>query len=254
MICFLLSPSRLPILLTGLCLATNLFGCSSAFVIAPNSLPPGTAAASLSLTFDYRVGPGDVLRVNVAGHPDLSSAPHKQNVRGSPIDGSGAIQLPYIGVVKVTGMTVFEVKAEVEKQLLEFLKRPAVDVAVVEFGSQRIFILGEVKNPGMFILDRPMTALQALSLTGGFTSDANRKQIALFQGPVSVNNMKTLNAITLAGAANELLHPNDLIFVGQRHWAGASQMARDLVPILQLISLPVGTARDVALFQDLRRR
>jgi polysaccharide export outer membrane protein len=252
MIRFLLPLPKPAIALAGLCLGASLFGCGSAPVIAPDPLPAGSAAASLNLTFKYRVGPGDVLRVNVAGHPDLSSSPYKLNILGSPVDGSGAIQLPYVGVVPVTGMTVFEIKIEVEKRLLKYLKRPSADVAVVEFGSQRIFVLGEVQNPGMFVLDRPITALQALSLTGGFTADANREQIALFQGPVAVDNMKSFNAITLAGSANAILRPNDLIFVGQRAWAEESQMARDLVPILQLISLPVGTARDVALFQDIR--
>jgi len=240
--------------MAGTCLFIGLFGCGSAPEVAPDPLPTGDPALSLSLTFDYRVGPGDVLRVNVAGHLDLSSALYKQGILGSPVDGSGAIQLPWIGVVPVRGMTVFEIKAEVEKRFLKYLKRPAVDVAVVEFGSQRVFVLGEVKNPGMFILDRPMTPLQALALTGGFTADANRGQIALFQGSVSIDNMKTFNAVTLAGSANELLRPNDLIFVGQRAWAKESQMARDLVPILQLVSLPIGTARDVALFQDIRNR
>ncbi len=212
------------------------------------------AAAAAALIFDYRVGPGDVLRVNVAGHPTLSSAPSKQNVPGSPVDGTGSIQLPYDIVVHVSGMTVFEVKKAVEERLLQYLKRPAVDVAVVEYGSQRVFVLGEVKNPGMFILDRPMTALQALALTGGFGPDANREQVALFHGQVAEENLVFFNAINLSGAANDFLRPNDVLFVGQRHWAGISQAARDLVPILQLVSLPVGTARDVALFQDLRNR
>ena len=221
----------------------------------PELAPPSMAApVATSLTFDYKVGPGDVLRVNVAGHPDLSSTPFRQNILGSPVDGSGCVQLPYLGEVSVIGMTVFEVKSVVEERLLKYLKRPAVDVAVVEYGSQRIFILGEVQKPGMFMLDRPMTALQALGLSGGFTSSANREQIALFQGAVAVDQMKTLNAITLEGSVGELMRPNDVIFVSQRDWTEASQMARDLVPILQLISLPVGTARDVALFQDLRNR
>jgi polysaccharide export outer membrane protein len=231
-------------------LSLVLIACSTP-ELAPSQV---SGPITTSLTFDYKVGPGDVLRVNVAGHPDLSSTPFRQNILGSPVDGSGCIQLPYLGEVTVSGMTVFGVKSVVEERLLKYLKRPAVDVAVVEYGSQRIFILGEVQKPGMFVLDRPMTALQALSLTGGFTADANREQIALFQGAVAVDQMQTLNAITLEGSVGELMRPNDVIFVSQRDWAEASQMARDLVPILQLISLPIGTARDVALFQDLRNR
>jgi polysaccharide export outer membrane protein len=151
-------------------------------------------------------------------------------------------------------MTVFEIKEKVEQKLKRYLKRPAADIAVVEFGSKRVFVLGEVQNPGMFILDRPMTALQALSLTGGFTGDADRKQIALFSGPIALDNLKAFDATTLEGAGANFLKSNDLIFVRQRGAASWAQWARDLVPVLQLVSLPVGTARDVALFQDIRDR
>ncbi len=233
----------------GVCLL--MAACSTPELAAPATSP---ANAISSLNFDYRVGPGDVLRVNVAGHPDLSSAPYKQSIPGSPVDGRGTIQLPYIGAISVSGMTVFEIKEKVEQKLKRYLKRPAADIAVVEFGSKRVFVLGEVQNPGMFILDRPMTALQALSLTGGFTGDADRKQIALFSGPIALDNLKAFDATTLEGAAANFLKSNDLIFVRQRGAAGWAQWARDLVPVLQLVSLPVGTARDVALFQDIRDR
>ncbi len=232
--------------------ATISFGCSSEAIEA--NATPATLPAVQNLSFDYLVGPGDVLRVNVAGHPDLSSAPYKQNMIGSPVDGRGEIQLPYVGSVVVAGKTVFEIKGVVEAKLQKYLKRPAADIAVIEFNSHRIYVLGEVRQPGMFTLDRPLTALQALSLTGGFTDDANREQIALVRGKVDPNNIVVFDAEHLSAGGDFALAAGDMVFVGRHQWAGVGAVARDLVPILQLISVPVGTARDVALFQDIRDR
>ena len=233
-------------------LVSGLTSCAGETIEAnatPATLPPAQA-----LTFDYLVGAGDVLRVNIAGHPDLSSAPYKQNILGSPVDGRGIIQLPYIGEVEVGGKSVFEIKKEVEAKLRKYLKRPLADVAVIEFNSHRIYILGEVRLPGMISLDRPMTALQVLSLAGGFTDDANRKQIALVRGPVGADNIVLFDVETLNAGGDFALASGDMIFIGRHRWAGVGAVARDLVPILQLISVPVGTARDVALFQDIRDR
>ncbi|MDP6964148.1 MAG: polysaccharide biosynthesis/export family protein [Planctomycetota bacterium] len=228
------------------------FSCASEAI--ESNATPATLPPAQSLSFDYIVGPGDVLRVNVAGHPDLSSAPYKQNMIGSPVDGRGDIQLPYIGCVSVAGKTVFDIKTGVEDKLKKYLKRPLADVAVIEFNSHRIYVLGEVRQPGMFTLDRPMTALQALTLTGGFTDDANREQIALVRGSVNADNIVVFDAEHLTAGGDFALAANDMVFVGRHKWAGVGAVARDLVPILQLISVPVGTARDVALFQDIRDR
>ena len=129
-----------------LALAAGLFlflsSCSAPEPAPLAESPRNEPSLAGPLNFDYRVGPGDVLRVNVAGHPDLSSTPYQGNVSGSPVDGSGCIQLPYIGEVDVAHKTVFEIKGKVEAKLKKYLKNPMVDVAVIEFGSQRIYVLG----------------------------------------------------------------------------------------------------------------
>lgn len=213
---------------------------------------PAAAEAAAGLSFDYRVGPGDVLRVNVFGHPELGSAPWRTNAPGSPVDGSGSIALPLIGFVPVQGKNVFEIQADLTEALSFYLKKPHVDVSVIEFGSQRFYVLGEVNQPGVFVLDRPLNVMQAMALCGGFTGDANREQVALVRGPIAEESVALVNFENLDPAAGLLIQAGDVVFVGRRRWAAVSQVARDLVPILQLVALPVGTARDVALFQDIR--
>lgn len=204
-------------------------------------------------TFDYTVGPGDVLRVNVFNHPELGSGLYRTNMLGSPVDGSGVIALPLVGSVPVNGRTVFQVQEDITGRLREYLRDPRVDVAVVEFGAHRIFVLGEVQKPGIFVLDRPRTALEALALAGGFTQFANREQVAIVHGPIRQENVALFSADGLDPRASQPVRSGDILYVGRRPWAALSQAAQDLVPLLQAISLPVSTARDVSIIEDIRR-
>ena len=204
--------------------------------------------------FEYRVGPGDVLRVNVFRHPELGSQPYRTGMPGTPVDGSGFLSLPLLDPLEVSGRTVFEVRDAITSALGEYLKRPRVDVSVVEFGASRVYVLGEVLTPGMFVLDRPVTLIQVLAMAGGFNSDANRRQVALLRGGISEENLFLFDVEDLDPVAGSWVRPNDVIFVSRTEWASLGAAARNLVPVLQLVSLPVGTARDVALFQDLLRR
>lgn len=225
-------------------------GCSTRPIEATGS--PDSLPLPPPLEYEYTVGPGDVLRVNVAGHPELSSGSLGLNRIGTPVDASGQIQLPYVGALPVSGLTVFEIKAEIEEALLRFLKKPYADVAVVEFHSKRVFVMGEVANPGMLILDRPLSLRQAITLTGGFTADADRHQVALVRGPVRPENIVLMDAEELVAGGAFQVAAGDLIFVARHRWAGVADVARDLVPMLQVISIPIGTARDAAQFEDLR--
>jgi len=148
---------------------------------------------------------------------------------------------------------VFEVRDEVQGRFGEYLRDPRVDISILEQNAHRFYVFGEVRKPGMFVMDRPMTAIQALALAGGFTTDADRNHIALVRGPIAEENVRLFDTEDLDPLASLPIRSGDLLFVTQRDWAEVGQAARDLVPLLQLISLPVGTARDIVLIEDIRR-
>lgn len=203
-------------------------------------------------TFDYRIGPRDVLRVNVFGHPELSSATFQGSTPGTPVSSSGMISLPLIGNLDCNGKTVFEIQEDIVLALRRYIKQPHVDIAVLEFRAHRVFVLGEVETPGMYTLDRPLNLLQALALGGGFTSDANREQVALVRGPISEENVRLFNAQELDPLGSAPVRAGDILFVGRRSWADLAQAARDLVPLLQVVALPVSTVRDVVIIENIR--
>jgi len=114
---------------------------------------------------EYIVGPQDVLTVTVYDQADLTGK--------YPVDADGTLTFPLIGRVKVGGLNLRAVEAELKKQLANgYLKNPQVSVAVEQFKSQRIFVMGEVRAPGTYPLSGEMTVIEALARAGSMTSDA----------------------------------------------------------------------------------
>lgn len=122
----------------------------------------------------YRLGPGDELAVRVLQEPDYSL----ERVRISP---SGRIYHPLIGDLMVAGMTAPQLARRLTEDLAEYLKGPRVMVELLEAQSARFGVLGEVRNPGVFPLARPMRVLDAITLAGGVIETGNSSRVALLR-------------------------------------------------------------------------
>lgn len=117
----------------------------------------------------YRVGPGDVLLINVYRVPELSTpttGARAGKAAGFVVDNDGTVQLPLLGAITVGGKTPREIQALLEQKLSRELKKPNVSVQVQQNGSLRYYLLGEFSQPGMKTADRPMSLLQVLALGG----------------------------------------------------------------------------------------
>jgi polysaccharide export outer membrane protein len=121
---------------------------------------------------DYLIGPEDVVEVMVWKNADLSRI---VNVRPD-----GKISLPLIGDIQAAGYTALQLRDEITEQLNAYYKEtPQVSVIVQQINSYAIYILGEVRNPGKYIVKTGTTFLQAISLAGGFTEFASKNKILL---------------------------------------------------------------------------
>jgi len=124
-------------------------------------LVPGAASATDS---DYQVGDGDVLRVTVYNHADLSTV--------ARVSGGGTILFPLVGQLKVDGLTVDQVADKVSRALSAgYLVNPQVSVFVEEFRSKKVTIIGQVNNPGLYELSGQISLLELISKAGGLTQD-----------------------------------------------------------------------------------
>ena len=135
-------------------------------VTAPLS---ATMVSSVKASDDrYRIGPGDVLDIRVFNKPQFS----RDSVR---VDGRGMIRMPLIqGEIQAACHTEQELSSEITTRYLEYLRSPQVDVFVRDFQSQPVAVLGAVRVPSRFQLQRRVRLLELLSNVGGPTDNAGR--------------------------------------------------------------------------------
>jgi polysaccharide export outer membrane protein len=133
---------------------------------------------------DYRLGPGDKLRIEVYKDPQLS-----QSVQVRP---DGKITLPLIGDLEASSYTPIELRDTITTSLKEYITNPTVTVIVVEALASQVYVMGEVTNPGSMQLHGPTTILQALAMAGGFKEFANTKDVKVLRPKGDANNVETL--------------------------------------------------------------
>ena len=108
----------------------------------------------------YRLGPGDEVVVAAVGAPEISGEARR-------VDPSGDLRLPMIGAVSAEGKTVGELEDVIAERLARYVRSPRVAVALTDFGSRPVSVLGSVRNPGVIQLEDGRTLVEALSAAGG---------------------------------------------------------------------------------------
>jgi len=138
-------------------------------VVATSSTKTTTTPGVVASDPDYKIGPMDVLRIDVWKETDIS--------RTVPVRPDGKISLPLLNDIQAVGLTTMQLSALIANGLKEFITNPQVTVSLSEINSRRVYVTGEVMRPGTLPLLPNMTVLQALSSTGGFTQFAKLKGI-----------------------------------------------------------------------------
>lgn len=148
----------------------------------------------------YRLGPGDKVRVTVFGDDQLSGE--------FQVDANGAIAMPLIGDVDAGGRTTNELATAVtEKLSKDYLKNPKVSVEVIDY--RPFFILGEVRNPGSYPYVNGMRVMNAIALAGGFTYRAR-------EGRMKINRDVDGQMQELDADQATVVLPGDVIEVPER--------------------------------------
>lgn len=103
---------------------------------------------------------------------------------GAVVTPAGKIQLPGLGSVYVQGLTLQEAKQEIDARYAQTIPGVSVTVDLTERAERYVYVLGEVEQPGRFVMEAPTSAMQAIALAGGWRMGANLRQVVVFRrGP-----------------------------------------------------------------------
>lgn len=162
---------------------------------------PGAAAATL--------GPDDVFELQVFGEADLSGL-HR-------VAADGSVNVPLIGRVDVAELSPEEASDIICTKLSAYLTHPHVSIFVKESNSKKIYVFGEVRNPGTFVYSQSMNIVQAITLAGGFErlADKDGTFVTRRDGDHEQRLKVSVKAIGEGRDRNFALKPGDIVYVPQ---------------------------------------
>jgi polysaccharide export outer membrane protein len=157
------------------------------------------AAVEPALHEGYRIGPNDVIRIQVFGEDDLTLE--------STVSGEGKINYPLLGVLQVGGQTIGDLQKDLTTRLASgYLRQPKVSVSIVR--HRNFYVGGEVKTPGGYPYQEGLTVQKAITMAGGLTEKSDKADI-------KVTRPSSTGVDTVSAEAGTLIMPDDLIVVAQ---------------------------------------
>ena len=136
---------------------------------------PSPGAGEQAQGEPYRVGAGDVIRLDVAGRTDISGT--------YTVAEDGTLTIPVVGSVRVLTRTASEIRSDLSRRISLFDRSsPVVTVTVAEYKSRKIFVLGAVLLPGIYAFAELPTVWDAIAEAGGPLDDANLNGVELIPG------------------------------------------------------------------------
>ena len=180
---------------------------------------PPAALASEPASYDYQVGPGDVLQITIWDHPELTipaGSMRSAQEAGNWVHADGTIFYPYVGKIHVEGMHVTEIRDVIADRIAEYIEKPQVDVSVAAFRSKRLYVTGAVMQPGAYpVTNVPTHLLDAVNVAGGLTEQANWSNVTLSRDGQEYT--LSLRAIYEYGdkGQNVLLKPGDVLHIAR---------------------------------------
>ena len=177
-------------------------------------------------SIEYLILPQDRLDISLYKDPAQASEGgsnselgQSMKTKGLLVNASGYISLPLIGKVKVGGLTQTQAAEHITQQYKKYLNTPTVYVEVL---NKRLFVLGEVKNPGVIpITNEKMNLFEAIAHAGDLTDAAVRDSVTIISNnPTRGIQMRTIDLTNFDTMryASLMLRPNDIVYVKPSDW------------------------------------
>ncbi|MEX2343357.1 MAG: polysaccharide biosynthesis/export family protein [Steroidobacteraceae bacterium] len=170
---------------------------------------PLQQAPAQPVSSDYRLQPGDTIEVSVWKEEDLQ--------RVLIVRPDGKVSMALVGELQAAGRTPDAIRVDVEKRLSTYIPEAVVTVTVQEVGGHRIYVIGQVRKPGSFVMNPRLNVLQALSLAEGTTPFAKLDEIVILRSTGGTQKSLPFKYNRVAGgrdlSENILLESGDVIIV-----------------------------------------
>ncbi len=181
--------------------------------------------------WDYRLSPGDLLEIRLFFNTELN-----ESVQIRP---DGRVSLQLVGDVPLSGLTLKEATASLNRAYLKEVLTPQVSIQVRGYGAQKVFVTGEVQKPGVVNVPGPMTVYDAISEAGGVKHTGSTTSVFLFRrgpdGKPLEHKLSLYQKGHLTEDASIQLNPFDVVLVPESKIAQVDrwidQHIRQLIPV-----------------------
>jgi polysaccharide biosynthesis/export protein len=193
-------------------------------------LPPADPVGQALGRPEYRLGPGDLVKLQVFQLPDL-----EREVR---VDNAGRITLPLIGAVEAAGSSISQIESQVASRYRDrYLQNPQVTLSLLESPNQQVTVGGAVEQTGIYPMGAPyLTLQQAVALAKGVSNVADRRNVIVFR---TVNGERVFARFDLVQIQQGKLkdpdiYGGDIIIVDR---SGAQLLLRTLIELTPFVGV-----------------
>jgi polysaccharide export outer membrane protein len=191
-------------------------------------------------TFEYKIRPHDRITIVTYNHPQLSTGIGGVTTAGLGenilVNSRGDIRIPLVKTIHIAGLSQPQAQSKLEEAFAEYLKHPSVQLEVL---NKRAFVLGEVNNPGPIELqNEQLPLLQLLAIAGDLTTSANKNSIVILKNRESgiVTKVVSLTDIHSIRIANQMIRPNDIVYVVPNGMRLFNNKVDEINPIFRLVA------------------
>lgn len=193
----------------------------------------------------YRIGVGDVLYVTVWEHPELTVPAGSQQqgaLAGRLVQADGTLFYPYIGKIKVAGLTPTELRDQLSRELATVIQQPQVDVSILNYASQRVWVTGAAQQSSAVpITVVPLTLQDAISNAGLNATQADLSGVRLTRDGMSYTlDMSRLGGRPIFLRADDqiyvpFLDDKEIFVVGEVNQPGAQSFRTGSISLSQAL-------------------
>jgi polysaccharide biosynthesis/export protein len=224
---------RATVIVTLMCCA-----CVTLLAAAGPAVAEQTRADASAPAQEYLLAPGDVLSVKFLHNPELNEQ--------VPIRPDGRLALPIVGDVVAAGQSAAQLRGQLIELYSKVVRHPELVVMVQSFGTQRVYVGGQVGRPGELAFIPGMTAMQAVIMAGGDRQTASRSNVVIVRDQGTETPLLLLvdleRVVSKSSPGGDLrLQPRDIVFVPMSKIAKVNsfvtQYIKDVVPISMVMGL-----------------